>query len=538
METENKELERMKKQKYIIVLALMPIIFHANSHSAVKPKLSIQAEYGFTSGIDLHKPGGMAAARRMIDRLSSHDIRWLRMSLNINVKLYQNPKKITFNEYEWKPYIELYEYARSRNMKTIITTYPAYELAQQKLATNEFLQSVKYQYKRLTLSFPQADVWQIYNEANTHHKDDYLSVCRFEEFACIGNVPTRLPADYMNSLYQTIAIAREAIKEISPNSKITTNAENGSAHSIEYMQRLKRTLDIYSFDLYPDDYDHSRNFPRLKNNLSLLKREFGDGLWIAETGRPSAQGNCTYRMSDARKQHLFLLDLIPAIAELGIRNVNLYEYQDKDIDWYSECEKHFGITDKRGIDKPASPSILKLTQLYSYMPLNAQTETSSKGLKALFNSFQDSFGRAPTLWEAYGISYDGWLATIIDKNLTYESLNLEHENWLMSQPGADERKAVVSRSYQVAFGRPPKAEETKWANANFRNYRSILNSHMNWIGSYNGRAERIDIVRRSYKAVLNREPISSEISEWLSIPPKTYAELIEEHRNWMDYNVN
>jgi len=533
----------IKKIKYKAIVAFSILLASEALWAASSNYTRNNIEYGFTGftgDFDINTPEYLVTGKKMIDHLASHEIDWLRMGTNISIKKYNSPTDIEFNTKDWEQSVKLYEYAKSKGMKIFFTTYPAYELTPKGLSERDFLTSVRNQYEHLARKFPKADVWQIYNEANTHHKDNYLSVCNHPDFACINNKPTSLPSQYMESLKKTITAARESIKKINPTARITTNAENSEEYAKKYMRELKGTLDIFSFDIYPDEYDHANNFRNLKENLAQLKSEFGEKFWVVETGKPSSAGNCaTESTANTEAQKKFLLNLIPAFAEQAVSHVMLYEFRDRDVQWYPECEKRFGISDRKNSEKPAFSPVLKLMQLYKYMPTQGNTVASSQGVYRIYLAYQESFGRAPFKWEVYGDSNDGWLTKVINQNLSRERIREINEDWLMSESGLREKQDVIIRSYQAVFGRTPKPHElTNWKKSAFRGYSSLLKSHENWLASQEAENERIDLITRSYQSVFHRPPTAIELNSWMSTPAKPFEALIENHRNWIDYNQN
>lgn len=500
----------------------------------------VQTEYGFTGVLKDSSSTSINAGHAMADQLAAHDAKWLRIGINISIINYNSPTDMIFNEEDWTSYVDLYNYAKSKGLKIYLNTYPAYELTKLNLSDEDFLKAVSFEYEKLARTFPQADAWQIYNEANWSYKDDYSPICQHAEFNCINGAPTSLPAPYMEKLKKTIMAASSSIKSINPSALITTNAAGANSYAINYMNYLQDALDMEAFDIYPSDGDRANNFSNLKATLSSLKNAFGDRVWIAETGRPSSSADCSYQSANANEQKNFFLDLIPAYAEYAIKHIFIYEYQDIDTAWVPECEKHFGVIDRRYFEKPSFTPLMQMLNLYAYMPLQGSTNQTSQALHKLFSAFQDAFGRPPTTWEAYGSFYSdsSWLNATINQNLSYDQIMAQNQNWLMSPAGASERKDVVMRSYQNAFGRSPFDEELQsWSSANFGSYANILAAHINWLGSPEGENERAATIRRSYETILGREPFDAELSAWMSASPQPYFSLIESHRNWADYNL-
>lgn len=411
----------------------------ATDHACSAP--SIQTEYGFTAHIgdrSTNTQERISAHRRMIDELAKNDVKWLRIGVDIAITKYNSPTSITFNEEDWTPAVEIYNYALAKGMKVFFTAYPAYELRKLNLSESDFLKSVNFQFSRLATKFPKAEVWQIYNEANHAYKDDYSPVCNHTDFTCKNGQAVSVSDSYMNSLRNTISTAKNAIRSINPTAKITTNAAGGDAYAQLYMSKLEGTLDIFSFDIYPDEYDHQQNFTSFKSTLRTLNNKYGNNFWLVETGKPSSTGACNTESTAHTAEHKkFLVDLVPAIAEEKVTHALFYEFRDRDTSWIADCEKHFGIIDRHDLQKPAYKSLLEQMKLFAYMPINSDSAKNSQALSRLNQAFQTSFGRPPSTWEAYNTNYDGWLRTVASNNNSYDDIVNTNKYWLFSPEGAN-----------------------------------------------------------------------------------------------------
>ncbi len=485
----------------------------------------IQIEYGFTTDSSI----------ALIDQLAEHQVGWVRIGVTPVVVHYQSPTSIAFNETDWQAAIDAAQHARAKGMKVYLNTHPAYELPKLGLSDADFQTAVSTQYQRLAAKFPQVEAWQVYNEANHAHKDDYKPVCERAEFQCSGGQPTVLPAAYMSQLYGSIAAARGAIKAANPNALVTTNAAGGNAYARQYMDQLSPLLDVHGFDIYPGEGDYPQGLSGYKSLLNTLKATYGPSLWLVETGQYNGSGGCAYGQSNAHVQGDRLRSTIAAAAETGIKHVFLYRQKDFTVPWLNidNCELHFGLVDRLGRNKVSYQPVMEAVDLYAYMPLSGNTVATSRALATLHRGFRDSLGRPPTTWEVHN---DGWLAATV-AGRTYDQIVALNSNWLSSAAGASARRDSIIQSYWEALGRAPIEQEIQqWMSANVVAYHAVMTTHLNWLGTSAGQSEREAAIVRSIQNVLGYTPTAQEVAGWMAGPPVTYQALIEQHRNWADYH--
>ena len=145
-------------------------------------------------------------------------------------------------------------------------------------------------------------------------------------------------------------------------------------------------------------------------------------------------------------------------------------------------------------------------------------------------SYQNAFGRGPS-----GAELSYWRGDVRKKKHCWEDLMDFHMHWLNAP-------TIVTGSYMTVFGRKPtKAESDYWLSPSRRDsvgaasYATIEGWQMDWLLSPAGNVELPAMIRRCYQAVLKRAPDSTELSYWKAdVRDKrhTYREIVIYLEDW------
>ena len=145
-------------------------------------------------------------------------------------------------------------------------------------------------------------------------------------------------------------------------------------------------------------------------------------------------------------------------------------------------------------------------------------------------SYQNAFGRGPS-----GAELSYWRGDVRKKKHCWEDLMDFHMHWLNAP-------TIVTGSYMTVLGRKPtKAESDYWLSPSRRDsvgaasYATIEGWHMDWLLSPAGNVELPAMITRSYQVVLKRAPDSTELSYWKAdVRDKrhTYREIVIYLEDW------
>lgn len=177
----------------------------------------------------------------------------------------------------------------------------------------------------------RVDVWQVFNEAdNTHYRDD-------------SDVS---PADagYMAQLAQAVGAARDSVRAVAPDVRVTTNLY-GYPVDEEMVRRwdlgiaaLDPVVDVITLDAYPQL--STTGTERLVDYLATAQQRTGKAVLVGEIGLQTCRG-CFSEGDQRRAYELYLAHLADSVAEA----VLFYELRD--------IEGQFGVLTSGGGAKPA-----------------------------------------------------------------------------------------------------------------------------------------------------------------------------------------
>ncbi len=251
------------------------------------------------------------------------------------------------------------DYARSKGLKVfLVTNTPAfaknYTIDDYKSVVNQFYD---YLSKRYT---GKVEIWQIFNEADTHHFRDYSALT------------TTSPA-YLSDLNSLIAIAKNVIKTNDSNALITANVSGYPMNDAtvqkwyQFFDSLKDNLDILSVDMYPTP--DLIEIAKLGSRVDDLKTRYSKDVAVAETGTCTLPG--TYTEAD---QENYVTKSVNSLKLSTAKLIILYEIMDESTS-SGLCEGTFGILRTDGTKKSSFDAVM--ASMHSLPTLTPTASTQS-----------------------------------------------------------------------------------------------------------------------------------------------------------------
>lgn len=527
------------------ILIIFTSLFSNPALAQVKPmQLGITMDYvyeAWNTGSTLN----IAQSKTAIDASVAAGFKWFRMWVEVwPVGPCAAPfTNFTFDTNELQQFKTVYQYAIDKGMSVYIFSQPnsCYQNAGIPRAAYKNLLSAHFNF--VAQNFPNASVWQIYNEPNWVHR---LTGQFFCPEPVLSSCPQGLPVlstAYKNELKEDIQIARTAIKNVIPSAKITINATGSIPFVDQYRSGIRsllnsffqafnppsnpsaHLLDVVGFDFYPQ----VSQLPNFQAELEYFRSIYGEKFWLAETGLTSKVG----ANNTSGDQRDYYLKLLPIIARANVQNTIIYQYQDRDV-WATGDLAHYGIIDHNLNKKFGYEKIMATLSLFSAFDLNkANRVARANATELLMASFDEAFGRLPSSWDIFNTG--GWVDYLVSQPQTKQWLVSNHVAWMNQTPSAEAE--VITRAYRNYLGRDPSAWELQsWMNAVSPSYAQMTGSFTYWLNTSDGTADRTRIVNEAYMQYLHRAPSSAELSGWVNSYIYSAETLKEQFRFYVDIN--
>lgn len=333
-------------------------------------------EFGFDAHIRLSQdppglPGiisGVERIKRNIDELTANKQQWIRFNLlssDFNLQNWDERKQYV---------IDVIDYAKSKGLKVmLVTDYYPRNKSDNKVAQDApiscFIDGWKNYMERLGNDLNgKVDLWQIYNEADTHNFRNYSTI--------VGSAPASLPLystyeDYLNDFEKIMEVSSQTLKRINPANKITHNSSGGVSDDwvalwFDFWDRMAKHSDIISLDLYPENTD---DLNLLWKKIRQMRERYDKPVAIAETGTCSLAPH-----RSEQKQKDLLLQYITHAKMGNPSMLLLYEIHDEmDKEKIAgreaiSCVKTYGIKYFDHTKKAAFDDVMKLMQTNPTIP--------------------------------------------------------------------------------------------------------------------------------------------------------------------------
>ncbi len=343
----------------VIGLSLPIALFLLNQRQDIRLYASdnIVTEFGFNTHLNAAGSAGYVENlnldffKRTVDDLANHNQKWIRINIAPwEAAVSENAGIISWNQDAMLKYDEAVNYAKSKGLKILlVTSVPDYALS---YSDQDYTQATARFHSELANRYKgKIDIWQIYNEPDAHHFKGYRLITSSE-----------VTTEYLDSLKTNFAASRDAIKQIDPNVKFTSNV-TGFPLTTEtfnnwqkFFGAIASELDIISLDIYTQNQS---DISLLKNAVGSVLVSYNKPVLIAETGAPTADG----RFTEANQADL----MVATINELKSTNplaIIFYEYADTIPDT-NKTESSFGIVNAQGTPKSSYEPIMAAMQSIS-----------------------------------------------------------------------------------------------------------------------------------------------------------------------------
>lgn len=308
-----------------------------------------QPEFGFTTHLYIaNNPLNLTLFRQNVDDLVAGGQTWIRVNIwDWEIAAEGNPRTtIIWNTNNLAIYDQAFNYALEKGLKIfLVTNTPIY---------SDILNFSPSEYHTLTANYHQflsqryagkINVWQIFNEADTHDYHNY--------FALSG-----LTSNYLNELNQVVGIARSAIKQNDPQANVTMNStgypltDQIQNRWFQFFDVLNTNLDFLTLDLYPDVNRVDSEMAIMGQRVINVRNRYNKPVAVGETGL------CTRTSLFTEEDQAHYLPLY--VENLKIAQPNLilvYEIQDEN-NLPNDCEGSFGLKRVDGTKKPSYEVVL------------------------------------------------------------------------------------------------------------------------------------------------------------------------------------
>lgn len=329
--------------KYLFLLVLFLTLF-----SLTPSLVAASPGFGFSVNLDTgYQQPNLVNFKRSIDRLVENNQTYLRTSFyewSIVTNQGSSAQSINWNQGNLAIYEQALQYAKQKNLKIIlVTNTPTYASSYSDI---DYENVTRMYYQYLAGRFgTMVDIWQVFNEANSHSFKDYSNISDYD-------------AAYLNRLNELIGLAKTQIKATSPSALITTNAaglpQNDTAIDqtwVRYFSGLSN-IDILGPDIYTGNFVDGINY--MPYALGRLAQAVNKPIMIAEVG------HCTN--STWGSQAMYLPMLINKLKTVNLHSLIVYQYQDQSITSTDACERSFGIEDIAGNSKEGYIPVMQAMQ--------------------------------------------------------------------------------------------------------------------------------------------------------------------------------
>jgi len=297
----------------------------------------------------------LATFKTNVDDIVANDKAWIRFSIpDWEVAPSGNPTTINWNTANLAVYDSAINYAKDRGLKILlVTNVPSFA---KDFSFNDYRTTTQTYYQFLANRYNgKVDIWQIFNEVNVHNYTNYELI-------------SSLPQEYLNNLNTLILLAKNTIKNIDPNTKITTNVGGWPYNDqlqnqwIQFFDAESQNLDLLTLDIYPDKDTTIIN--SLQTRVNQIKNRYGKPVIIGEIGMCTGDG----RFSESDQGYYVPL----YIQNLKLTNPTaIFVYEIQDDSSKSGCEASFGIKYTNRSAKTSYSAIMQTNTIISF--INAST---------------------------------------------------------------------------------------------------------------------------------------------------------------------
>ena len=287
--------------------------------------------------------------KRSVDLLANQNQDWIRF----NIRTWEvaqaggEANSVEFNE-NIGVYDEAIAYAKEKGLKVFfVTNVPDFA---KEYSHEDYKQVAKDFYTKLAQRYSeQVDIWQIFNEADTH---------AFRDYSGIGYP---LDPKYLQELAEVMQVSADAIKAVDKDAKTTANLSHWVRSGVDIIEKgttffdaINDSIDIVSLDLYTDDSLDEIN--RLPSIIEYFSKRYNKHVFIAELGLPTAG-------FPEEIQGAAITAAIEALKSGNVRpeGVIIYELSDE-ATAYNAAERSFGVFNIDGSPKDSADDVFVAMQ--------------------------------------------------------------------------------------------------------------------------------------------------------------------------------